>query len=77
MVIHVFFLCINTYLDVKAHVFVSLMMRRIQFRNELAPLHTGVLSEGTWQRLKSFSKLFNGVLLQARARLQKGREKGI
>lgn len=61
-----------THLNIKAHVLVSLMMRRVQFRDELIPLHTRVLSQCTWQCLKSFSKLFNGILLQTWTGLETG-----
>lgn len=63
-----------THLNIEAHVFVSLVMSSVQFGDELAALHTRVLSQSTWQRLKGFSKLLNGVLLQTRAGLHRERE---
>lgn len=59
----------HTHLDIEAHVFVSLVMCGIQFRDELATLHTRVLSKRTWQHLKGFGKFLNSVLLQTRAGL--------
>lgn len=59
----------RAHLDVEAHVFVSLVMGGVQFRDELATLHTGVLSKRTWQRFQGFSKLLDSILLQAGAGL--------
>lgn len=67
----------HTHLNVKAHVLVSLMMCGVQLWDELTPLHTRVLSQCTRQCLESFSKLFNGILLQTRTGLQRGDKQGV
>lgn len=60
---------VRTHLNIEAHVFVSLVMCGVQFRDELSSLHTRVLSKRTWQRLEGLSKLLNSILLQTRAGL--------
>jgi len=37
-----------SHLNVEADVFVSLVMRSVHLGDELAPLHTRVLSQGSW-----------------------------
>lgn len=64
-------LCTN--LDVEADVFVSVVMRRVHFGDELAPLHTRVLSQRPGQSLEGFSKLLDGILFETRAGLQRAR----
>lgn len=49
-------------------------MRSIQLGDELISFHTRVLSQRTWQSLKGFSELLDGILLQTWAGLQRDKE---